>query len=230
MVQRKTIHSRCTRLTLVLCLVIATAAASAATPYSFDAPNQYLTRAQDYPRWAALWARHLQQSPTIDACLADATKCPDYLKGYREIIVRAHDLTALRKMALVNRFINSRRWRLENGAHDDWHTLTEFLRDSGDCEDYAIAKYFALRQLGIPADDIRVAITWDFESSAYHAVTVVRIDDHIYFLDVDGAPRLTQVSYRFLFSINENAVWDHAAHKAAHVYSLNEKKAEEDGS
>ena len=33
----------------------------------------------------------------------------------------------------------------------------------------------------------------DFETSAYHAVTVLRIDDQVYFLDVDGAPRRTQV-------------------------------------
>ena len=230
MVQGKSSQDRCTRLVLALCIVMTSPAVSAAAPYSFDAPNQYLTRAQDFPRWAALWARHLEQTPQIDACLADATQCPHYLTGYREVIVRAHDLTAQKKMTLVNRFINSRRWHLESGSHDDWHTLTEFLRDRGDCEDYAIAKYFALRQLDLPADDLRVAITWDFATSAYHAVTVVRIDGHVYFLDVDGAPRLTQASYRFLFSINETAVWDHAAHKTAHVYSLNDGKAEEDGS
>jgi predicted transglutaminase-like cysteine proteinase len=211
---------------LALCTAITVTAAWAVTPYSFDAPNQYLTRAQDYPRWAALWAHHLEQTPAIDACLADATQCPDYLKGYREVIVRAHDLTPQRKMTLVNRFINSRRWHIESAARDDWRTLTDFLHYSGDCEDYAIAKYFALRQLGIPAGDIRVGITWDFETSAYHAVTVMRIDNQIYFLDVDGAPRRTQASYRFLFSINEIAVWDHVPHKTA----LHVSKSEEDGS
>ena len=211
---------------LALGTVINAAAAWAVTPYSFDAPNQFLTRAQDYPQWAALWAHHLEQTPTIDACLADATTCPNYLKGYREIIVGAPDLSAYRKMALVNRFFNSRRWHIESAAHDDWRTLSDFLHYSGDCEDYAIAKYFALRQVGFPADDVRVGITWDFESSAYHAVTVVRIDGQIYFLDVDGAPRRNQASYRFLFSINENAVWDHAPHKTA----LHVSKSEEDGS
>jgi len=220
-VQRGLTHSRCARVVLALCTAATVTSAWAAAPYTFDAPDQYLTRAEDYPRWAALWARHLEQTRAIDACLADATQCPDYLKGYREIILRAHDLPASRKMALVNRFINARRWYIESGSHDDWRTLTDFLRYGGDCEDYAIAKYFALRQLGLPADDIRVGITWDLETNAYHAVTVVRIDGQIYFLDVDGAPRRNQLSYRFLFSINEIAVWDHVPRKTAlHVYSL----------
>lgn len=215
MVRRSSICSRYARQILALGTALTVTAAWAVTPYTFDAPNQYLTAAQDYPRWAALWAHHLEQSKAIDACLADATQCPKYLKGYREVVSRAHDLTAQRKMTLVNRFINDRHWKIESVSHDDWRTLTDFLQYGGDCEDYAIAKYFALRQVGFPADDMRVGIAWDFETGAYHAVTVVRIDDQMYFLDVDGTPRRTQSGYRFLFSINEIAVWDHVARKTA---------------
>lgn len=41
------------------------------------------------------------------------------------------------------------------GMHDYWATPLEFLgRNRGDCEDYVIAKYFALRHLGIPSDKL----------------------------------------------------------------------------
>lgn len=209
MAQRGSIQSRCRRWLLALLTGFAASAALGATGYSFDAPGQYLTRAIDYPRWAALWSRHLDQTPAIDACLGDATACSDRLKGYREIVLGSRKLSAERKMILVNRFINGRHWRIESGAHDDWRTLTDFLSFGGDCEDYAIAKYFALRQVGFAADDVRVAIAKDWETRAYHAVTVVRVDGQIYFLDVDGAPRHNPSGYRFLFSINENSVWDH---------------------
>ena len=114
-------------------------------------------------------------------------------------------------MRLANRFINTRRWQIEPRRDDDWRTLEDFLQLGGDCEDFAIAKYFLLRQFGFAADDLRVAITWDREVSDYHAVTVVRLDGEVFILDVDGAPRRTQSNYRFLFSINETGIWDHAA-------------------
>lgn len=214
--QRGTNHV--TRALVVLALLTGLGAASAwsAAPYSFDAPDQYLTPADDYQRWADLAERHRSQVAVIETCMADPTACPARLRGYREIVAQAQHLSALRKLTLVNRFINSRQWHVEQSRHDDWRTLTDFLSQGGDCEDYAIAKYFALRQVGFAADDVRVGISWDFETRANHAVTVVRIDDHVYFLDVDGSPRRNQTSYRFLFSINEIAIWDHVppAHKS----------------
>ena len=207
--QRGTNHVTSALVVLALLTGLGAASAWSAAPYSFDAPDQYLTPAEDYQRWADLAARHRSQSAAIDTCLDDAAACPDRLRGYREIVVQAQHLSALRKLTLVNRFINTRRWHIERSRHDDWRTLTDFLRQGGDCEDYAIAKYFALRQVGFAADDVRVGISWDFETHAHHAVTVVRIDDQVYFLDVDGSPRRNQTSYRLLFSINEIAIWDH---------------------
>ena len=62
----------------------------------------------------------------------------------------------------INRFFNRipRRSDLETwGREDYWATPSEFLTGGGgDCEDYAIAKYFALRALGVT--DERLAITY----------------------------------------------------------------------
>lgn len=44
------------------------------------------------------------------------------------------------------------------GRADYWASVTEFLqRAKGDCEDFAIAKYYTLRKLGIPDSDLRLA-------------------------------------------------------------------------
>lgn len=63
------------------------------------------------------------------------------------------DADELRKLEGVNDFFNGVRYTsdLKNyNQKDYWATPWEFLgRDKGDCEDYVIAKYFALKYLGI---------------------------------------------------------------------------------
>ncbi len=203
------------RILLASLALLCTASGVAATrpvAYSFAPDDHFLTKSQEYPRWAALTARHAAQMPQIEACLSDVLACPNSLRGYREVVLASHDLSAERKMKLANRFINARRWRIEPRRDDDWRTLEDFLQYGGDCEDFAIAKYFLLRQVGFATDDLRIAITWDREVQDYHAVTLVHLDGEVFILDVDGGPprgERAQKNYRFLFSINENGIWDH---------------------
>lgn len=60
----------------------------------------------------------------------------------------------------INKKINKLRYApdLENwGREEYWATPDEFFhKRAGDCEDYALAKYFALRQLGWPAKNLRL--------------------------------------------------------------------------
>lgn len=63
------------------------------------------------------------------------------------------DKSDLEKLEGVNDFFNNVRYSSDMkiyGMKDYWATPWEFLgRDKGDCEDYVIAKYFALKHLGI---------------------------------------------------------------------------------
>ena len=210
MIRHRSIDARLARIALTIALTVGAHPTAVLAGYSFDPGTDYLTAATNYPRWAALIARHDTQTAELDACVADPSQCPSPLKGFREIVVAGATLDAEQKMHLANRFINRRRWSIEPYRTDDWRTLDEFLRRGGDCEDFALAKYFLLRRLGFSIDDMRVAITWDRQVGYYHAVTLVHLDGRVYVLDVNGPPRLGQSSYRFLFSINESGVWDHA--------------------
>lgn len=62
----------------------------------------------------------------------------------------------------VNRFFNQFTHQFDPevwGVSDYWATPEEFIgKHTGDCEDYVIAKYFALRYLGIP--DERLFLTY----------------------------------------------------------------------
>ena len=65
------------------------------------------------------------------------------------------------QLASVNKFFNQRvRWRTDSeiyGVEDFWATPAETLgRGTGDCEDFTIAKYVSLRQLGVPSDQLRL--------------------------------------------------------------------------
>ncbi len=63
------------------------------------------------------------------------------------------DKSDLEKLEAVNKFFNEVRYSSDLKVYnkrDYWATPLEFLsKDMGDCEDYVISKYFALRYLGI---------------------------------------------------------------------------------
>ena len=52
--------------------------------------------------------------------------------------------------------------------------MYDFLTKGGDCEDYASAKYFMLRGLGFPAEDMRIVITYERKLRGYHAVLAIQ--------------------------------------------------------
>ena len=75
----------------------------------------------------------------------------------------------------VNRFFNqqlnfqddTRIWR----QTDYWATPVEALvRGAADCEDYALAKYFSLRQLGIPSEKLRITYVKALAQNQAHMV------------------------------------------------------------
>lgn len=66
------------------------------------------------------------------------------------------------KLKKINEFVNHKIRIFGNdidiwGKSDYWATpLESFGREAGDCEDYSIAKYLLLRELGVPNDKLRL--------------------------------------------------------------------------
>ena len=80
------------------------------------------------------------------------------------------------------------------------------------CEDFAIAKYFALCDLGFPASQMRIVVLKDTLRNLDHAVTAVYLDGDAWILDnlsnaVLSHKRLSH--YRPQFSVNEEYRWAH---------------------
>jgi predicted transglutaminase-like cysteine proteinase len=93
------------------------------------------------------------------------------------------------------------------GEVDVWSSpLVTFAHGAGDCEDYAIAKFVALRLAGISPDDLRIVIMRDTIRGEDHAVAAARLDGHWLMLDnrrmamiEDGYVR----NYRPMFVIDQ---------------------------
>jgi predicted transglutaminase-like cysteine proteinase len=117
----------------------------------------------------------------------------------------------------VNDFVNESRYITDSknwGKSDYWATPVQFLQRGGDCEDFAIAKYTALRTLGVPENRMRIAIVHDNLKNIPHAILIVYTDKGPYILDnqqdkMVSAERFQR--YRPIFSINRQAWWLHTA-------------------
>ena len=86
------------------------------------------------------------------------------LKSYKELILRAKNQTTEKKLVMVNSFFNKFQYKQDSklyASSDYWATKKEFLmRGFGDCEDYAIAKYAALVELGVPLEKLALYLTY----------------------------------------------------------------------
>lgn len=85
----------------------------------------------------------------------------DVLDEWFALLDRLGDADLDRQLREVNSFFNRRvRWLDDSliwQQEDYWATPLETLgRGEGDCEDYSIAKYITLQQLGIPTDQLRM--------------------------------------------------------------------------
>ncbi|MCF3099588.1 sulfate adenylyltransferase [Aeromonas australiensis] len=87
---------------------------------------------------------------------------------------KGRPLSEAKKLERVNNFFNQMRfiddiklWRKK----DYWATPLEFLGAAGgDCEDFSIAKYFTLLELGIPDEKMRMVYVKALDYNQFHMV------------------------------------------------------------
>ena len=97
------------------------------------------------------------------------------LTNWQNLLEQGASLDEPAKLEAVNRLINrsiiytsdSQAW----GQDDYWATPEETLRlGQGDCEDFAIAKYFALRKLGVAVERLRLTYVKALGRNSAHMV------------------------------------------------------------
>ncbi len=79
---------------------------------------------------------------------------------WQNLLTYSQNLSEAQKLVEVNDFFNRMHFIRDIdhwGEEDFWATPAEFLASgAGDCEDYSIAKYFTLRELGVSDDKLRI--------------------------------------------------------------------------
>jgi predicted transglutaminase-like cysteine proteinase len=95
-------------------------------------------------------------------------------KAWIKLMKPKSSTTELNKLKKVNRFFNLFRFIDDSklwGVSNYWATPVEFIGvNGGDCEDYSIAKYFTLLELGIPDEKMRITMVKATKLNQYHMV------------------------------------------------------------
>ena len=80
----------------------------------------------------------------------------------KKLLIKLKKAKDIKKLNTVNSWVNYIKYKSDKkvyGVSDYWATLYEFVgKDAGDCEDYTIAKYYILKELGI--DPKRLKFTY----------------------------------------------------------------------
>lgn len=127
----------------------------------------------------------------------------------------------MEKLETVTAFFNQWPYTQDKdlwGVEDYWALPKEFVLWSGDCEDYAVTKYYALRYLGVPAEDMRIAGVWNARRGEGHAVLIVFVEGAPYMLDnfTDKVlPWNEAPYYEPVFYVNEATLWVHGPEELA---------------
>jgi len=94
--------------------------------------------------------------------------------SWRNLINSSRDNTNIEKLRTVNNFFNQMEFVSDIdhwGTEDYWATPLQMLSSNGgDCEDFSIAKYFTLRELGIPAKRMRLTYVKALKLNQAHMV------------------------------------------------------------
>ncbi len=168
------------------------------------------------PQWTRVLGAMKNESKAFNECAANASLCTTpILKHWRRIITTAAALPRAERIKAVNDFFN--RWPYKQdreiyGVSEYWATPKEFMALSGDCEDYSIAKYFALRKLGFKKEEMRVVILMDNIRGIGHAVLALYTEDEILVLDSLSNLILPHSRYKHYvpqYSMNETTRWAH---------------------
>jgi predicted transglutaminase-like cysteine proteinase len=163
-----------------------------------------------FSKWTDALQRFEKQMKTAAAISPGAIR-------WKALLRQLQDKPPREQMEAINSFFNRVSY-IEDaqnyGKTDYWATPVEFLSRGGDCEDFAIAKYAALRALGFSPQQLRIAIVQDQIRNMPHAVLIVYSDAGNFVLDNQDqkVETISAVSrYKPIFSINSTGWWLHRA-------------------
>lgn len=177
--------------------------------FTFRAPEGLL-----WDKWRGVEAAMSKEQTVLNQCRADAESCPSYAAQFLRLINVVSSKSGRAKLDEANRAVNTAiRYVSDHAQHgeaDRWSApLATFATAKGDCEDYAIAKYVALREAGFSRDDLQLVLVRDRAVRQDHAVLAAHLGDRWLILDNRRSELIEDAdasSFTPLFAINHDGV------------------------
>jgi predicted transglutaminase-like cysteine proteinase len=153
-----------------------------------DQPEPDVMARRAAAKWREVLARIDAEEETLAACRADLDACSPSARRLLQLVELGRQRAGRARLGEVNRAVNlsiraTSDWS-QYGVDDFWSApLATIEKGAGDCEDYAILKYLALREAGISPDDLRLLIVSYPRRRTMHAVLAVHWDEEWLLLD-----------------------------------------------
>lgn len=138
------------------------------------------------------------------------------LEGWRDLMELNRNKAENEKLEQVNQFFNqlifvsdAEHWNVE----DYWATPVEMLAtNGGDCEDFSIAKYFTLVEMGVPVSRLKITYVKALSLNQAHMVlTYYPTSDSIPLVLDNLIPEIKSASNRRdlvpVYSFNGDGLW-----------------------
>ncbi|PHS24702.1 MAG: sulfate adenylyltransferase [Methylophaga sp.] len=139
------------------------------------------------------------------------------VESWQDLIDSSQNLSDIEKLERVNQFFNSKVMFVNDivvwGKEDYWATPLEFLsKGAGDCEDYSIAKYFTLKELGMDEQKLRITYVKAVKLNQAHMVltyfenkrAIPLVLDN---LDIEIKPANLRKDLIPVYSFNGDGLW-----------------------
>lgn len=145
-------------------------------------------------KWREMLVRHARHQP-----------------AWAELAAPVSEKSAVDQVIFAHRFFN--RYRRDKDLRlwqrdDYWASPAEFMAmGAGDCEDFAIAKYFLLRALGFPEESLRLMVATLADGTA-HMVLLVSLMGKVLVLDnLEPNPIVIRAddTYQPLYAMTEHS-------------------------
>ncbi|MGQ0662496.1 MAG: transglutaminase-like cysteine peptidase [Pseudomonadota bacterium] len=215
---RNPCRSRAVRGIALLALALLAGPAPAAEPLYPPIFGTREVRGADlspFKKWTGVLEREIRERAQYEGpCTARRlNRC--HVEEWRALLAGLAGRDRIAQLEAVNAFLNRAPYvtdPVNYGVNDYWASPLQFFGRDGDCEDYAIAKYVSLRQLGFEDAELRVAVVEDLNLGVAHAILIVYLDGRALVLD-NQVPQVVHAErirhYRPVYSINQAAWWLH---------------------
>jgi predicted transglutaminase-like cysteine proteinase len=194
----------------------------------FDLITVPVAKGDVLTKWSGVEVDIRGENDILSRCRASAERCPAAARRFLAVVEQGQAQTGRARIGIINRAINLAIRPMSDltqwGVIDRWSApLVTLATGFGDCEDYAIAKYVALTEAGVAAEDVKLVIVRDLAVGGEHAVVAVRVDGRWIILDNRWLTLVEDSQIRQiipLFVLDQSGVRKFARTNAADVHRV----------